>query len=73
METRVLTEFINGDKVTLLFVVLATDVGNDLACSALLLTCYIGDVFGIDDYANGYNFLHNDAIAIPLILGFGLV
>jgi hypothetical protein len=66
-EAGVFAEFVDGDKVAWPFVVPAADLGNDLSGSALLPPCYIGDVFGIDDYANWYNFLHNAAIAVPLL------
>jgi hypothetical protein len=66
-EAGVFAEFIDGDEISGLFVVVAADLGEDLSGSALLPTCYIADVFGIDDYANWYNFLHNAAIAVPLL------
>jgi hypothetical protein len=63
----VFAEFVDGDEISWLFVVPAADLGNDLAGGAFFPPCYIADVFGIDDYANWYNFLHNTAIAVPLL------
>jgi hypothetical protein len=67
IEAGVFAEFVNGDEISWLFVVPVADLGKDLSGGAFFPTCYIADVFSIDDYASWYNFLHNAAIAVPLL------
>jgi hypothetical protein len=50
-EAGVFAEFVNGEEIPGLFIVPATNSGNDFAVCALLFACDASNVFGIDDSA----------------------
>ena len=51
------TEFVDGNDIFWLIVVTG-DLAKDLASSAGPPACEVGDIFGIDDDASWYLFLH---------------